>query len=91
MNVLRKISLTLMKKKAEIINNKILHNKNDYPIYPFDSDDPEGFYANIFNYLYNRNKLKILLIILNIYMKLVMKMKKRPKKELLEKKLRNLR
>ena len=36
-------------KKTEIINNKILHNKNDYPIYPFDSDDQKGFYANIFN------------------------------------------
>ena len=47
--------INIEKQKSEIINNKFLHNKNDYPIYPFDSDDPEGFYANIFNYLYNRN------------------------------------
>ena len=52
MIALRKISLTLKKQKSEIINNKFRHNKNDYPIYPFDSDDPEGFFANIFNYLY---------------------------------------
>ena len=57
MTVLRKRAL-IQKKKKEIIKNKFLHNKNDYPLYPFDSDDPEGFYANIYNYLYNRFKNK---------------------------------
>ena len=42
------------------INNEIkkdydLHKGSDYPIYPLDADDPENFYANIYNYLIKRN------------------------------------
>ena len=31
-----------------------MHNPNDYPSYPFSSEDPEGFYANMYNYLLQR-------------------------------------
>ena len=31
-----------------------IHKPNDYPIYPYNSDKPEGFYANMYNYIYKR-------------------------------------
>ena len=55
---LKENQVNIENKKKEIFIKKFLHNKNDYPIYPFDSDDPEGFYANVYNYLYNRLKNK---------------------------------
>ena len=33
---------------------KNLHKPDYYPIYPYDSNTLEGFYANIYNYLYKR-------------------------------------
>ena len=35
-------------------SDKNLHKPDYYPVYPNDSDDPEGFYSNIYNYLYKR-------------------------------------
>ena len=35
-------------------SDKNLHKPGYYPVYPNDSDDPEGFYSNIYNYLYKR-------------------------------------
>lgn len=34
----------------------ILHISTDYPIYPYDQNDPEGFYSNIYNYIFLKNK-----------------------------------
>ena len=49
-----------LKKESFTLDNydkleKDLHKPDYYPIYPYDSADPEGFYANIYNYLYKRN------------------------------------
>ena len=86
MTVLRKRAL-IQKKKKEIIKNKFLHNKNDYPIYPFDSDDQEGFYANIYNYLYNRFKNKNSFNYPKYIYQIFDENKKETKKEHLEKKV----
>ena len=40
--------------KNELSNKKILHKPNDYPTYPYNSEDPEDFYANMYNYLLQR-------------------------------------
>ena len=53
-NCLKENTIELSEIKKEISEKKFLHNPNDYPIYPNDSDDPEGFYANMYNYLFKR-------------------------------------
>ena len=35
-------------------NDSKLHIGEHYPIYPLDGDEPENFYANIYNYLFKR-------------------------------------
>ena len=49
-------SLEKLEKSFEFTKKDIKHKPSDYPIYPYDSDDPEGFYSNIYNYLYKREK-----------------------------------
>ena len=46
-NCLKEKKIELSEIKKELSGIKFLHNPNDYPIYPNDLDDPEGFYANI--------------------------------------------
>ena len=50
------------KKQIDLLNinkdktkDKKWHIGSDYPVYPLDSDEPENFYANIYNYLLKRN------------------------------------
>ena len=45
-----------LEKSIELPYKDNKHKPFDYPIYPYDSDDPEGFYANVYNYLLNRSK-----------------------------------
>ena len=40
--------------KNELSNKKFLPNPNNYPEYSYNSEDPEGFYVNIYNYLLQR-------------------------------------
>ena len=42
----------LEERKSDININ--LHKPSDYPIYPLNYEDPEGYYSNIYNYLYLR-------------------------------------
>ena len=42
--------------KIKNSSRKEKHKPNDYPIYPYNSDDPEGFYANMYNYIYQRKQ-----------------------------------
>ena len=44
------LSLKKLEKSFEFTKKDIKHKPSDYPIYPYDSDDPEGFYSNIYNY-----------------------------------------
>ena len=39
-------------------NDKKWHFGSDYPVYPLNSDEPEIFYLNIYNYLLKRNNNK---------------------------------
>ena len=48
---------TSIKELEENYNNKSisLHKPSAYPIYPLNNKDPEGYYSNLYNYLYLRN------------------------------------
>ena len=48
--------LNEIESSIELAHKDNRHKPFDYPIYPYDSDDPEGFYANVYNYLLNRAK-----------------------------------
>ena len=50
-----------------IIDNKNLHKPDCYPIYPYYLEDPEGFYASIYKYLYKKILTRKELFTLNIY------------------------
>ena len=53
---------------------KEIHKPHDYPLYPYNYDDPEGFYANIYNYIYQRKQFSNEVNYQNIYMNILMKL-----------------
>ena len=54
-NLIDKKQIDLLNINKDKTNDKKWHIGSDYPVYPLDSDEPENFYANIYNYLLKRN------------------------------------